>query len=152
MNKANLFKWAAIVLLAINLFLVGFMILNKPPKPKTPKERVINKLNLDSEQIKSYETLITEHKREVRKIRKSIILSKKELYQYLKQDSANSDEIEALKSIIGVAYASIETKHFKHFSDIKNICREDQLENFDELTEELSKLFSGPPPRKKRTK
>ena len=74
------------------------------------------------------------------------------LYQFLKSDSAHSIEIIQLKHKIGEAYTAIETKHFAHFMDVKNLCNENQLENFDELTEELSRLFSGPPPRKKRRK
>ena len=38
----------------------------------------------------------------------------------------------------------IETTHFNHFIDIKKLCKKEQLSDYENLTEELSKLFSHP--------
>ncbi|MDN3675870.1 hypothetical protein QWY90_00745 [Flavobacterium paronense] len=39
--------------------------------------------------------------------------------------------------------------HFKHFVDIKKLCHKDQMEDFNELTEDLGRIFA-PKPRRPR--
>lgn len=60
-------------------------------------------------------------------------------------------ESDSLIQNINACQAKIERIHYEHFIAIKNICRDDQLPAFEELTIDLAKLFSPPhPPRHKR--
>ena len=39
----------------------------------------------------------------------------------------------------------IEKTHFQHFLEIKALCRPEQIEDFNLLSEELARIFAKPP-------
>jgi hypothetical protein len=150
MKKTKLFGVLAIAFFLLNLVLVAFIVFKKPhhpPLPRTgPKDLIIEKLDLDADQVKSYEALIPIHQMSMMEQRTKMGQIKKELYESLKNDAPHMDE--KLKSELIVTETKLQQLQYNHFKDIKEICREDQLENFNALTEEIARLFSEnvPPP------
>ncbi|MCF6132125.1 periplasmic heavy metal sensor [Flavobacterium wongokense] len=151
MEKTKLLTIAVIGLLVINFGTLGFLLLNgkghHPPhggRPE-PKEVIIDKLHLDANQQKEYAKLIEWHHSEIERLDENIRHAKNELYSQLNQPEINSKIRDLLIADINSNQKKIEETHFKHFADIKKLCRKDQMDEFNSLTEELSRLFAPKP-------
>jgi len=155
MNKIRLLIISVVVLVLINLGLVATLFLghkghpgtHTPPRQK-PKEIIIERLHFNNHQIAEYEKLITEHRHNIEKYDGLIRNTKNQLFDLLKTENHNSKD--SLIAEIGNAQHKIEELHFKHFNDIKGLCTVDQIENFNELTNELAKIFAPHHPPKPR--
>ncbi len=93
MNKTKFFIGTTVVLLIVNLLLVTFIFLRKPPKhhPEGPKYIIIERLGFNENQIKEYESLIDEHRKQIRAADERISSLKSELYLGLKTQNQNTD-------------------------------------------------------------
>lgn len=112
-----------------------------------PREIVIEKLHFDEGQIMAYEKMIRLHQDKIRSLDDSIRICKNELYHLLNENSASNNRKDSLFATLAHLQEQIEKTHYNHFVEIKAICRKDQLEDFKELTEELSSIFSHPKKR-----
>jgi periplasmic protein CpxP/Spy len=159
MSKIKLLSVAVIGLLAINIAVVGFLLLRKPPMPpkgmhqaeekKGPKQIIIDKLHFDKDQVVAYEALIVVHRESVKELKDSISDTKNNLYQSLKTETfADKD---SLINLLSALQTRIETIHYEHFAQIKNLCKPEQMGDFNKLTNELAFYFTTekkatPPP------
>lgn len=157
MNKTKLLTLSVILLIALNFGILGFIVFLKP-KAQTfemqhfsksgPKEFIIRELNFDEKQKISYQKLIDAHRFRIRSLENNIHDAKDQLYRLLKDQNGNVKLQVVLIDCLAYYQKQIELTHFKHFQDIRKLCKKEQLKNFDALTEKLSKLFSkGPKPR-----
>lgn len=158
MTKVRFLTIAVIGLVVLNAALIVGMVLSRPPAhpphPKDvhkgpmkdrPKKIIVDRLEFDEGQVKQFEVFIDKHSGVVKTQDKGIQSSKRELYALL-----NTDDFSARDSLVGQLIEHlrvIETAHFDHFADIKSICREDQMEAYEELTHEIQEIFrpKGPP-------
>ena len=151
MNKIKFLYLIIVILIGTNIGLVLFMYTHKPPHPMNaggPKKVISEKLHFTANQEKEYEAIIKEHQTTVQKIESKIRSSKNSLFELLKtNDSSKKDSI---IQQLGVLQTEIESAHFNHFKSLKGICKPDQMAAFNQLTEELNKLFAPPIPPKKR--
>jgi len=153
MSKIKLLTIGIIGLLILNFSILGFLFLHKPPHPEKsgrdedgPKNIIIQKLNFDEKQIANYQKLIDEHQAKLKILRKQVRDTKQLLYQQLKTN--NTTISNGLENKLGVLQTEIEQTHYQHFLKIKKLCKPNQLENYQELTEELSQLFNQNQPPK----
>lgn len=152
MEKTKLLTIAVIGLLLINIGTLGFLLLNgkehRPPhedgRPE-PKEIIIEKLHFDAAQQKEYDNLIRWHRGEITRLDGNIRQAKNELYAQLSQADVQAKVKDSLIAVINSNQKQIEATHFKHFEDIKKLCHKDQMDDFDALTEELSRIFAPKP-------
>lgn len=148
MNKTKVLVFAVIALVALNFGILGFLFLSKnndgPRGRKMPKEIVIEKLHFDENQIEAYNKTIKIHQEDIRNLDDSIRSTKNELYQLLNSDTIDSVQKDSLFLKLANYQKQIETTHFNHFIEIKKLCKKEQLSDYKNLTEELSKLFSHP--------
>lgn len=148
MNKTKLLSVAVITLLVLNFGILGFLFLSKKHGPngrKMPREIVIEILHFDENQIVEYEKIIKEHQNAIRNLDDSIRKTKNELYQLLNEEKINSAQKDSLYLKLANYQKQIETTHFNHFLEIKKLCKKEQLADYKNLTEELSKIFSHKP-------
>ncbi|WP_284652166.1 hypothetical protein [Flavobacterium terrisoli] len=153
MERTKLLTISVIGLLLLNLGTLGFLFLNGPKdhrlphegRPK-PKEIIIEKLHFDANQKTAYEKLIHWHRGEINRLDDSIRQTKNELYSGLDETEINVKTKDSLIALLNSYQKQIEETHFKHFEDIKKLCKPEQQEDFKALTEELSRIF-GPKPR-----
>ncbi len=151
MEKTKLLTIAVIGLLVINLGTLSFLLMNgkghRPPQGgrAEPKEVIIERLHLDAKQQKDYARLIAWHRGEIDKIDAEIRKAKNELYAELSQPQIDTAVKDSLISAINASQKQIEYVHFKHFEDIRKLCREDQIDDYNELTRELSRIFAPKP-------
>jgi hypothetical protein len=168
MSKIKLLTIAVIGLLLINMGIVGYLLMKKPPMPpggrppmgqhdgpppmreNGPKKIIAERLHFGKDQEAAYDKLIKEHQAAVKAYDDSIMKAKNNLYQSLQSETFAGKD--SLVNRLGALQKQVELIHYEHFTAIKNLCRPDQLENFNKLTNELSRFFApgkkdGPPPR-----
>ncbi|MEZ4938091.1 MAG: hypothetical protein R2799_10920 [Crocinitomicaceae bacterium] len=153
MNKNKLLVASLIVLVLLNIGLISFLLFSKPPHPpkpphqvrQEPREIIIKKLDLNVDQIKQYDVLISEHKESIQKNERKLKDLKESLYASMgKEDIYDADSVITL---INQIQLEIEKTHYSHFMDLKKICTPDQMPKYKQLTLELAKIFSpGPKP------
>lgn len=153
MKKVTFYQLLVIVLLLVNVFL--FFMGNRkghhrPPHEEKhrPKYIVIERLNFNNEQVADYEQLIAEHEKEIKNLDRKLNYSKGLLYESLKDDSSEVDTDSLIQTIVAIQI-EIENLHLNHFKDIKNICNDDQLNDFKILSKDLVKVFHRKPPAKR---
>jgi periplasmic protein CpxP/Spy len=153
MDKIKLLTFSVILLLVINigtlLFLVfsfgdGLHGLRHRPKPD---KIIIGKLHLSEKQQKQYRELIHWHRSQINNLESHIQHTKHELYLQLLKPDVDQIVKDSLIDHLSKIQKKIEDTHFKHFQDIKKICTKEQIQDFDDLTEELTTIFNHPPPR-----
>lgn len=145
MKKTKLLTIAVLVLVMINLVTLSFFISKEPgdgPGRKAmPREIIIEKLRFDVGQITKYDQLIEVHRDSVRLLDRKIKDNKNTLYNQLAQPY-NQKSTEALFLQLATSQATIEKLHYNHFLAIKSLCKPDQLDDYDNLTNELAKIFN----------
>lgn len=153
MEKTKLLTIAVIGLLVINFGTLGFLFVNGKNHPPShggrpePKQIIIEKLHFDAAQQKEYAKLIQWHRSEIMRLDNNIRQAKNELYSQLNQPEINAIISDSLISEISLNQKKVEETHFRHFQEIKKLCRKDQLDDFSELTQELSRIFAPKPHR-----
>lgn len=125
-----------------NMLLVAFILLKKTPQHSGPRNLIIERLKFDENQIQQYDELISQHRRQIREKRHEMTDLKTQYYSLLKsEDKKNGD---SLINEIGKLSMETEKINYKHFQDIKRICRPDQMKNFDNLIDDFENLFNRP--------
>ena len=142
-------KWwpgIAGLLLVLNLGTLVWVSLNQFRKPRgldgpQLKEIIVKELAFDENQRELYYELVKEHQEQSSQIRSQIAAAKMDYYQF---DQPNPSAINILK----VAYGRLDSLNHAHFSQIRKICRQEQMEDFDEFLLKLLKTsnfgFVGP--------
>ena len=147
MNKTKVLVFAVIALVALNFGILGFLFLSKnndgPRGRKMPREIIIEKLHFDKNQITEYDKTIKLHQETIRSIDDSIRNTRNELYKLLNSETIDSPKRDSLYLKFAGFQKQIETTHFNHFVEIKKLCKKEQLTDFNNLTEELSKIFNN---------
>jgi periplasmic protein CpxP/Spy len=139
MNKDRFYQLVIFALLILNAGLL-FMHFNKPPRPKRPGEIIIEKLKFDKNQIDQFEKFRNGHHDLIMANENEINILKTQLYQQLNA-SEDSLKLETLSKNIAELQKKAELINFKHFQDIRKICKTEQLPLFENLTGELSQIF-----------
>lgn len=148
MEKTKLLTITVVGLLLLNLGTLGFLFLNGKDNRREhegrrePKQIIIKKLHFDANQQKEYDKLIEWHHGEITTFDDNIREAKNNLYLQLNQNETNVKIKDSLIAVINSNQKQIEITHFNHFEDIKKLCHKDQMEYFNELTEELSQIFA----------
>ena len=147
MNKTKVLGFAVIALLVLNFGILAFLFLSKnedgPRGRKMPREIIIEKLHFDKNQIDAYDKTIKIHQETIRELDDSIRNTRNELYKLLNSETIDSSKRDSLYLKFAGFQKQIETTHFNHFVEIKKLCKKEQLTDFNNLTEELSKIFNN---------
>ena len=159
MDKIKLLTYAVIGLLLLNVGIISFLFFSRPNRNpeenhRRPKEFIAEKLHFDDNQNEKYESIIPIYKDKIDSLDAINKKLKSELYSQLKLPVVNTIVKDSIITLFLANQKQIEQLHFKHFQDIKSICKATQLEDFNALTEELGKMFSNQnskphPPREK---
>ena len=147
MKKVTFLTIAVIVLILLNISVLAFVFtkesntaLLEERRPE-PREIIIKKLHFDEEQQGEYQVEIKKHREKINELDRVIRENKHKLYDLL-TTTYEQEEKDSLIEVIVNAQRKVEEAHFEHFQDIKAICKEDQLDDFDELVLELPRIFS----------
>lgn len=144
MDKIKVLTYSVIALLLLNLATIAFVVFKPSDRNRAePREIIIEKLNFDENQQKEYEQLIYWHRSQINELDEKIRETKKELYLQLLNNEVETNKKDSLINSISGYQKQIESTHFDHFQDIKKLCRKDQMNSFDQLTNDLSIMFSN---------
>ena len=141
---------AVVGLLIINVSLLAFLVLKKPPMPpqgpgpamnreEGPGKLIQQRLHLDKEQVEAYQKLISSHQDSIRNLDQQISEAKNELYETLADSSLSNSA--GLENKLAELQKRVESVHYRHFLELKAICRPEQIDDFNKLTKELASLF-----------
>jgi periplasmic protein CpxP/Spy len=144
MNKNRFYQIVIAALLILNIVLL-FLHFSRPERPVRPRNIIIERLHFDKNQIEQYEALIDKHHELIITNEVEINKVKDELYQQLIQPY-DSLKVDSLSKNMADLQKKAEMMNFRHFQDIKKICKPEQLPYFEKLTNELTKLFSRKKP------
>jgi periplasmic protein CpxP/Spy len=146
MSKTKFLTIIVIILFVINVITLSFFLINNQRKlfrdhrPQAPSEVIIDRLHFDENQIGQYEKLIEAHQSEINSFDKKINSVKNELYlQLSKPDDKNLTD--SLLTVLLATQKQIEVTHLNHFKEVKSICKPNQIEDFNNLSKDLSGLF-----------
>ncbi len=152
MERAKLLTISVIGLLLLNLSTLGYLFLNGPKGDRPPHERrpepkeiIIERLHFDANQQKEYVKLIQWHRGEIDRLDDNIRQTKNELYIQLSEKEINIKIKDSLIALLNSYQKQIEQTHFKHFEDIKKLCKPEQQDDFVILTEDLSRILAPKP-------
>jgi periplasmic protein CpxP/Spy len=112
-----------------------------------PRNKIIEQLQFNDEQIKKYDVLISWHRAEIRKHETQMLELRNTLYSGLVTASVPNDSI---VRVIATLQEQIEKVHYKHFSDIRSICTNEQLPLFNKLLLEIAAMFNKRMPAPKK--
>lgn len=149
MNKDTFYRIIIAGLLISNVLLVIFALNPSRPRgfdPDRPRNIIIGRLKLDDEQVRLYDVLIQAHRAEIAAKDREIMRCKSALYEYLAQDKGPAP-LDSLSEQIGELQQEIEKIHYAHFSEIRALCRPDQLPAFDALSRDIAGIFNPTHPR-----
>jgi len=152
MTKTRLLTIAVIGLLLLNLSILASFLFSPGPRVRhispvdrhEPKWLVIERLQLDEAQQRAYQVLIDAHRREHHALNDRCRDLKRMLYALLKQDTVDSTRADSLIAQVAETQRVLEQVNFRHFQQLRRICRPDQLSAFDALADELADIFTRP--------
>lgn len=104
-----------------------------------PRNIIIDRLQFDQDQITAYNELILDHAQAIKVLQADISEAKQQLYMRLGESDPQADSTQWAH--IQTLLLSIEETHYRHFADIKGLCRPDQLPAFEKLSADLARLF-----------
>ena len=145
MSKTKLLVISVILLVAINLVMMWQMAHRPKHHGADNRDIIIEKLHFDEEQVHGYDLLVKAHQRDIRMHQDSLRDLRTALYSKALADN-DSVMTQQLMTQIAAVQQSIEWIHFRHFEDIRALCREDQLAVFRSLTEDLAGMFNARKP------
>lgn len=159
MNKTKFLSVAVISLLLINFGILAIMFFQHSPPPpdnmgrgEGPKKIIINRLKFDTDQQKKYEEIITDHRTKTKELNKKSRELHDELYSLLINNKIEKTIADSLIQTIAENQKAIDNLNFDHFQKIKAICKNEQIENFNNFVLDLTHLFgpqqgprNGPP-------
>ncbi len=143
MSKVRFLTYLSIGLFISNLILLGFMLFAPPPPPRSsngPQQKIIQQLKLNDKQIQAYEKLIEDHQVQHKKKNKEIMALKKAIFETLPSNDLVTKD--SLVYQLGQAQMEMENVHYNHFEDLKALCTAEQIPAYNDLMEEVTKLFA----------
>lgn len=140
MNKPRFLAFAVVALALLNIGMLAFFLLRHGMRHEGPKKIIAERLHFDAGQLAAYDKLIEKHRQDIRAKEKEIGAAKKALYSLLQSDNPLGQD--SLTAAIGQLQQEVEGIHFRHFADIKNLCKDGQIDDFKEMTADLAHYFS----------
>lgn len=154
MKQIKTLKIAVIALVVLNTAFMAFHFTRTkkgPPHrhPKAISEMISKKLNFSESQKADYQDLIEIHQENTKRLIKEKNNAKRKLYRLLDGKNDHENGQAELIALLGGIQVEMEALHYEHFNRIRQLCTEDQLDDFKELQKKLVYVFSPKPPPKK---
>jgi hypothetical protein len=147
-NKNKFLTWLVATLLVANAVTILFFWINRPERmqgPKgSPREFLVNALELDSSQLDAFQALIEKHQASARPLKKEIRTAKENLFQLLKQPVIPGPEKMKAVQAITLNIQALELLNLDHFQQLRVLCNEKQKKKFDGLLDQLAGLMATP--------
>lgn len=114
------------------------------PPPPGMDRTIIDILELDRDQQETFRKLKQEHRWRAGQLEEEIRKLKGELLETVPEGNATAAD--SLAALIGEKQTEMEKALYRHFADLREICREDQLDRMDDLMVRAGRRILPPPP------
>jgi hypothetical protein len=153
MNKTRFLGLLVIIMVVLNLIMVSLFFLGKPSngphnRPGEIKKVISERLNFSESQNQAYEELIVGHRDSIRQLDEEMMIARNGLYSQLSKNDQVA--VDSQLVVIGRLQQQIESVHFNHFADIRELCNEQQVGEFNKMTDDLASYFGVPKPTKRK--
>lgn len=157
-SKVQALTILVVLLLLVNLVTLAgvwkYVLANEhhgPPPPHSPGAFLIEKLNLNEEQVKLFDGLREEHFSQMKALQEHIKVEKEALYDVLQDPNADSAKSTKHMQTIMRYEEQLERITFEHFKQVRAICNPQQQQHFDVIIDEVIRMMNrqprkGPPP------
>jgi hypothetical protein len=147
MNKIKLYKILIVFLIVANLIMVWQLMSfkSRPHRAEVPRNEIIKALGFDKAQIMLYDILIKKHREDIRGNEQKLNNLKSSYFLQLNTEVPSLQKDSVLQ-LIGDLAIEKEQINYRHFEDIRNICKPNQLKEFKNIVNQLNNLFVAPPP------
>lgn len=146
--KNKFLTWLVAILLVANAVTILFFWINRPERMQgtkgSPREFLVNALELDSSQLIAFQALIEKHQASARPLKKEIRTAKENLFQLLKQPVIPEPEKMKAVQAITLNIQALELLNLEHFKQLRALCNEKQKKKFDGLLDQLAGLMATP--------
>lgn len=133
--------WVLGAMLLLNLALLLTLLLGqKEGRQAGPSPYLEETLNFDQHQRQEFQELRTAHHQKMRALNEQVRALKDQLFENLAIENA---PVDSLTKEIGQRVAEIDKITFEHFSQVRELCNEEQKQIFDEKI--LSVIKQGRP-------
>lgn len=161
MSKTNFLSAALLLLLVLNAVTLYFLFTKQGGKRpgghgdggRPYSEFISKQLNFDTMQKAQLIKLRNDHKTDLDQLRKQDNVLHDSLFAYVKRGDIDSLKVDSITNLIAGNKKKFELAFLKHFSQIRSLCRPDQLELFNKTVDQLMKKRMPPPdnrdPKKK---
>ena len=122
----------------MSLIVISIMFVGKP-KDQGPRDFIIESLHFDDRQVVEFDKIIHFHRNKARVTVDRKDALKRELFNTLSENKQKNTD--SLIDLIGQVEMKIEKLNYAHFQDLKSICKNDQLNDFKELSRSFPYLF-----------
>lgn len=136
-----------IVLTILNVSVIAFFLLMKPPHPphpRNPKQVVIERLELDSDQRQKFEELVKEFRQEMERLHNAIRTEKKTVYKKILDQPEQKD---SLLAVLSQKLIAVDENIVDHLFEIRAMLHDNQLTAFNELVNNIDRVFGPRPPK-----
>lgn len=114
--------------------------------PEMPAVFLTRELGLDAQQQAAYQELIKEHRGQADTIKGHINEARKGLFTLMQEGHADSLRIDVAAAEIAAWTKKMDIVTFSHFMKVRQLCRPDQQQKFDEVIEEVMQMIARPAP------
>ena len=159
-NKGyRIWQWAVLLLVLCNVGLIITLWLKPqrvgPPQGGGgPRDQLIVSLKFTDEQIKKYDVLIDDHQHAMRKLREQGAELREHLFSGFGKGPVMDGVADSISAAIGNNQKSIELVTYHHFQQVRDLCTDQQKQEFDKIISGILKNMNGnpggrrpPPPR-----
>lgn len=159
MKQLQFFKYAAGILALLNIAMLAFFFLTKPPVPPPMKggarpfhHRAVELLDLNPEQQAAFKDLARRHSQLMRSINRQQSDWIEPYFQAIVDTSKDLESNAIMDTILQLERRKIEATA-QHFEQVKSLLKESQLANFELFVSESLKVIlpggrnNQPPPK-----
>ena len=157
-SQIKFWKWAVILLVVLNVFLLTTMWLKQhgemhnPPRGEKASDFLIEQLKFSNQQLAAFETLKHAHHTSIDSLREAGKEIHHLFFDNLKNQKQDTATINKFAREIANNQTQMELVTFNHFKEVRELCDEKQKQKFDEIIQEVLKRMAaphgeqGPPP------
>lgn len=147
MNKLNFLILCVLLLFVLNGVTLYFLFTGNNrnvPAQRPGFDFIIRQLKFDEQQKQQFEGLRNQHRAELDVLKKQDRELHHELLKMIQAGNADAAKVDSLTALIGNNKAAFDRAFYRHFSEVRKICKPGQLTLFNETVEQIVKR---PPPR-----
>jgi periplasmic protein CpxP/Spy len=149
MKKESFYTIIIILLLVLNFGTLSFIWLHRGPGGSPhdgPDHLIFEKLKLDNKQKGQFEILKHEHHSQMLIIQEESSKLHQQLFDLLKKEPVDTSlRNNVIRKLAQNNYQK-ELVTFQHFQKLRGILNPDQIDNFDDFVQDLSRHLLGPLP------